>query len=437
MHITRFTAILSTALALSAARAQHTIPADPEPRWFKGNLHTHTFWSDGNDFPEMVAEWYADNGYNFLALSDHNTLSQGQRWMPIATINQRSRESAFPKYLERFGRSWVETRGEGDALEVRLKPFDEYRALVEERGRFIMLQAEEITDSFDRRPIHINATNIASKIDPQHGESVEDTIRRNLTAINQHAEEHGREVLPHLNHPNFGYGVTAEDIAPVLEDHFFEVFNGHTGVHNDGDDHHASTEQIWDIVNTIRITELDAPPILGIATDDSHSYHGHSPVSVPGRGWVMVRATHLTPESLIRAMKAGDFYASTGVTLDAIDFDPTTQTLALNIHPAEGETYTTRFVGTLRNTTLDSDPVLDADGNELVATRRYSPDIGRTLATVRGTTATYQLTGDELYVRAIVESDAPPERPTRESLLKRAWTQPVTPTRPDSQDQEG
>ena len=21
--------------------------------WFKGNLHTHSFWSDGDDFPEM------------------------------------------------------------------------------------------------------------------------------------------------------------------------------------------------------------------------------------------------------------------------------------------------------------------------------------------------------------------------------------------------
>ncbi|MFG0260539.1 MAG: PHP domain-containing protein, partial [Phycisphaerales bacterium JB041] len=82
MHISRLAAITAAALALSAARAQHEIPADPEPRWFKGNLHTHTFWSDGNDFPEMVVEWYRDNDYNFLALSDHNTLSQGQRWMP-------------------------------------------------------------------------------------------------------------------------------------------------------------------------------------------------------------------------------------------------------------------------------------------------------------------------------------------------------------------
>lgn len=430
MHATPFTTIAASLLLgtlTAAAPAQHDIPADPEPRWWKGNLHTHTFWSDGNDFPEMVAEWYADNDYNFLALSDHNTLSQGQRWMPLSAINQRSRDSAFPAYIERFGESWVETRGEGDALEVRLKPFDEYRALVEQRGRFIMLQAEEVTDSYERLPIHINATNITGQIDPQHGESVEDTIRRNLIAINQHAEEHGREVLPHLNHPNFGYGVTAEDIAPVLEERFFEVFNGHTGVNNLGDELHASTDRIWDIVNTIRIGELDAPPIFGIATDDSHSYHLHSPVSVPGRGWVMVRATHLTPESIIRAMNAGDFYASCGIVLDDVRFDPDARTLTVSVRPVDGETYTISFIGTMRNTPALGTPVIDPDGNPVNATQRYSQDVGRVLARIEGTTATYALTGNELYVRAVVESSSPPDRPTRASLVKRAWTQPVTP----------
>jgi hypothetical protein len=423
-------ALLAAALSPTSALAQHAVQADPPPQWWKGNLHTHTFWSDGNDFPEMVTEWYHDNGYNFLALSDHNTLSQGQRWIGIGTVNQRSRESAFPAYLERFGHSWVQTRGEGESLQVRLKPFDEYRALVEERGTFIMIQGEEITGSFERRPIHINATNLAELIPPQAADSVEATIRAVLTEVNAQAEKHGREVLPHLNHPNFVYGVTAEDLAPVLEEQFFEVFNGHSGVHNDGDDLHASTERIWDIVNTIRIAQLDAPPIFGIATDDGHSYHGHSPVSIPGRGWVMVRARHLTPESLILAMKAGDFYASTGVSLDTINFDAVQQTLTINIAPTDGEQFVTRFIGTLRDADLTSEPITDADGNEIAATRRYGPDIGRVLAEVRGTEATYQLTGQEFYVRAVIESDAAPDRPSRESLVKRAWTQPVQPSGP-------
>lgn len=44
----------------------------------------------------------------------------------------------------------------------------------------------------------------------------------------------GRPVLPHLNHPNFRWGVTAEEMASVIEERFFEVYNGHPDVHNLG-----------------------------------------------------------------------------------------------------------------------------------------------------------------------------------------------------------
>ncbi len=39
--------------------------------WYKGNLHTHTTLSDGNQPPEVVCEMYAKAGYDFLALTDH------------------------------------------------------------------------------------------------------------------------------------------------------------------------------------------------------------------------------------------------------------------------------------------------------------------------------------------------------------------------------
>ena len=51
--------------------------------------------------------------------------------------------------------------------------------------------------------------------------------------------------------------------------------------------------------------------LFGVATDDFHYYQGGD-IS-PGRGWIMVRARYLTPEHLLRAIKAGDFYASSGV----------------------------------------------------------------------------------------------------------------------------
>ena len=41
----------------------------------------------------------------------------------------------------------------------------------------------------------------------------------------------------------------------------------------------------------------------------------------------MVKARQLTPESLIRAIRAGDFYATSGVVLDDVRFDPTARTV--------------------------------------------------------------------------------------------------------------
>ncbi|MCQ2432260.1 MAG: CehA/McbA family metallohydrolase [Clostridia bacterium] len=40
-------------------------------KWFKGNLHTHTTRSDGRRSPEDVIALYRENGYDFLALTDH------------------------------------------------------------------------------------------------------------------------------------------------------------------------------------------------------------------------------------------------------------------------------------------------------------------------------------------------------------------------------
>ena len=54
-----------------------------EARWWKGNTHTHSLWSDGDDYPEMIVDWYKRNGYQFLALSDHNIVQAGERWLEL------------------------------------------------------------------------------------------------------------------------------------------------------------------------------------------------------------------------------------------------------------------------------------------------------------------------------------------------------------------
>ena len=102
------------------------------------------------------------------------------------------------------------------------------------------------------------------------------------------------------------------DAAPG--ESFFEVYNGHPSVHNEGDATHASLERCWDVVLTWRLTLLDLPVMYGIATDDAHAYHEQRVgLSNAGRGMGDGSIRELTPEHLIRAMEAGDFYASSGV----------------------------------------------------------------------------------------------------------------------------
>lgn len=384
--------------------------SSPEPRYWKGNLHTHSLWSDGDEFPEMIAAWYVEHDYNFLALSDHNVLSRGMRWMSLEKIVARSDEEILDRYRQKFGTHWVETKGQGESLEVRLKPLDEFRGLVEQAGKFIMIQGEEISDRAEGKPVHMNATNVQDLILPVGGETVRDAMQNNLRLVLEQEQETGRELLPHLNHPNFGYAVTAEDLASVVQERFFEVYNGHPGVNHLGDDTHISIERMWDVANAIRLSQFNAEPLWGIATDDSHEYHG-KPGSRPGRGWVMVRSRYLTPEYLIKSMKAADFYASSGVVLSDVNFDSETKTLSLKIDGGEEATFTTEFIATMKSSDTGALPADD--------------QIGIVVKTSEGRDPSYQLTGKELYVRATVTSSVAPTDPVFKDQKQQAWTQPV------------
>jgi hypothetical protein len=91
---------------------------------------------------------------------------------------------------------------------------------------------------------------------------------------------------------------------------------------NQGGGGRLSTEALWDeaLARGARV--------FGTATDDAHHYADAARVQARGdvaytgdRGWVMVRAGR--SEAAIRAaVVAGDFYASTGVVLDALDLGP-------------------------------------------------------------------------------------------------------------------
>lgn len=373
--------------------------------WYKGNTHTHTYWSDGNAAPEHAVDWYVKHDYDFLVLSDHNILSQGEKWYPIAQDDWRPLLAEHVADLEkRFGPGWVVTRDIEGSREMLLKTLTQLRNRFETRGKFIMIQGEEITDTFKRAAIHINAINTNELIPPQHGDSILDTMQRNLNAVMEQSKRFNQPMLAHINHPNMGHSINAQTIARIKGERFFEVYNGHRGVKTNGDEQIPSADEMWDIALTLRLTELNLGLLYGLATDDTHNHHGKGATSQPGRGWVWVKSNKLTADSIVKAMRHGDFYASTGVKLKKIKSN--NKSISLQIIPEEGVTYRTDFIGSRL-----------ANG-EVV-------EVGEILASSSDLKPKYNMQGDELYVRTRITSSLKHPNPFAEGDMQMAWVQPV------------
>jgi len=377
----------------------------PERMWLKGNLHTHSFWSDGDEFPEAILSWYVDHGYDFVAMSDHNTFSDSERWLSISKTDEWY--TTFQDYLESFGPDWVEYHDGVDFVSVRLKTYTEYEDRFNNPGEFLVIRSEEITDRFEQKPIHLNATNLAEFIEPQGGTSVVDVMQRNIDAVLEQRRVTGQAMFPHINHPNYQWAITAEELAELKGERFIEVYNGHPAVHNEGDSLRQSVEMMWDYVNARHVAE-GRPLVFGIGVDDSHNYREWGVGHVnPGRGWIMVEADELSAGSIIEAMERGSFYVSTGVLLDAVAFDGSTLTII--IREEEGLEYTIQFIGTISGQ--------DETGQTSTS--------GELLKEVIATTASYTLINSDVFVRAKVISSRLKENPYREGEMERAWTQPV------------
>jgi PHP domain len=61
--------------ALTDRPARRVLPATPGRRWMAGDLHTHTVHSDGVMTVPELARFAAGRGMEFLAVTDHNTIS--------------------------------------------------------------------------------------------------------------------------------------------------------------------------------------------------------------------------------------------------------------------------------------------------------------------------------------------------------------------------
>jgi hypothetical protein len=249
-------------------------------------------------------------------------------------------------------------------------------------------------------------------------------MQRNVDAVLEQRKETRQPMFPHINHPNFGWALTVEELMQVKGERFYEVYNGHPSVHNEGASNRMSTERMWDVALAFRLTSLNLGTLHGLAVDDSHDYHrwGTNRVN-PGRGWVMVRAPRLRANALISAMEAGDFYASTGVRLK--DVRRERNRLAVDVDAEEGVAYTIQFIGTRQGFDPTSQPGPASKTNAIASSRIYSPQIGEVLAEMTAPSAAYTLDGDEIYVRAKIISSKPKRNGYRGDEMEVAWTQPL------------
>ncbi len=108
------------AKAPDAAKAP---PTADGPRWYRGDLHSHTLHSDGRITIEDRVRGAVERGQDFLAITDHNTVSHHReqgRWPDSITPIRGSEVTTFNGHMNCFGLSdmieWYDaTRGGGPA----------------------------------------------------------------------------------------------------------------------------------------------------------------------------------------------------------------------------------------------------------------------------------------------------------------------------------
>lgn len=237
------------------AMLQHQAFSKPG-EFFRGNLHTHSTISDGNLNPREVCKRYVKAGYDFLCLSDHFV---GCYNYPVTdTINYRT-------------------------------------------NRFTtILGAEMHTGQMKNGELwHILAVGLPSDFAPSGQEDATDTRTDGETGADLAARCTEAGAFVALAHPEWN-GMTVADARMIESADAVEIYNH--GCHVGSD--RGSGVAIYDKLLS------EGRRLTACATDDAH-FIGPDHFG----GWVMVKAEANEPSALLLALKAGNYYSSTGPKL--------------------------------------------------------------------------------------------------------------------------
>jgi len=228
-------------------------------QFWKGNLHTHSTLSDGVLEPEEVCRRYREEGYDFVALTDHFI---GLYDYPIADT-KRFRTNSFTTIL---------------GAEVHSGAL--------ENGELWHLVAVGLPEDFPWP----NAPHFRPVEGQESGPS-----------LAQRALEAGAFVA--IAHPHWS-SLSMADAMSIKAAHAVEVYNHGCDVDSD----RGSGWHLMDMMLSA------GRRVTAIATDDAHfATHDHF------GGWVRVKAEENEPKALVAALKAGAFHATQGPDLNGIE----------------------------------------------------------------------------------------------------------------------
>jgi hypothetical protein len=287
--------------------AAHSTGGSSGEVWLKGSTHVHARPSGDSSEPiSSVIEWYESRGYDFIALTDHNKVSE---------VDDDTR-----------GKPYVRAPAQG----------------------LIVLAGVELThnpvgclppgDSTRQCRIHVNALGVTERPEGK----IEWAERRSKQRVDmyQAALNETRRLggaLAQINHPNYHWGMTPEVLLEVTRRgaQLVEIANVQFDKWNAGDADHLSTEAQWDAVL------VQGATLWGVASDDAHDYGKHGGKYPPGGGWVVVKARR-DPRAILDALAAGRFYASTGVVLARAEVDG--EELVVEVPPTGEAQHTITFI---------------------------------------------------------------------------------------------
>lgn len=232
-------------------RIQQAAFAKGKP-FLKGALHCHTTRSDGQGTPEEVIRLHNENGYQFMALTDHNVINHVNHCPEVRMTMLAG--------IERDLRLPGGAQGKPHCVHVV----------------GLGIPGDAAIPGQDVHPAHAGRGDCGADAQPM----IDEMHRWNMKTIYAHPE---------------WSGTTYRDFGMLRGNFAMEIWNTGCVMDNNLDTNAAYWDEALD----------DGQQLWGVATDDGHPMEQHC------KGWVMVKSEN-DPAAILTALEQGAFYSSCG-----------------------------------------------------------------------------------------------------------------------------